>query len=71
MFVVPMVHSTVLINLKHSQTNALSYTPPPSYKGDDDDMLIFAYTAREAGTCRTNDWVDSNLHTCCMQRGRI
>ncbi|XP_077986658.1 procollagen galactosyltransferase 2-like [Glandiceps talaboti] len=47
-FPVPMVHSTYLIDLKRSASTKLQFTPLPSYKGDFDDILLFAHSARQA-----------------------
>lgn len=46
----PMVHSTLLINLKDTRSALLSYdTPPPDYTGPLDDIIIFASVARYHG----------------------
>jgi len=47
-FPVPMIHSTVLIDMSDSQVDQLQFFPaPPSYYGDIDDLLIFAYAAQK------------------------
>lgn len=49
-FEVPMIHSTILIDLRKTITDKLSYNPPlASYHGEQDDILVFAHSARTAG----------------------
>ena len=49
-FEVPMIHSTMLIDLRKTISDQLRYNPPlPSYHGEEDDILVFAHSAREAG----------------------
>ncbi|XP_064649205.1 procollagen galactosyltransferase 1-like isoform X2 [Lineus longissimus] len=46
-FEVPMVHSTLLINLNHKDSRKLSYDPtPPNYEGPHDDIIRFAFSAK-------------------------
>lgn len=46
-FEVPMVHSTVLIQLRHPGSHGLAYNPPPPYySGPIDDIIIFAHSAK-------------------------
>jgi len=46
-----MVHSTILIDLRLEASTKLAYWPPlDNYKSDVDDILLFAHSAREAGT---------------------
>ncbi|XP_031561834.1 procollagen galactosyltransferase 2-like isoform X2 [Actinia tenebrosa] len=46
----PMIHSTYLVDLRQRVSSNLTYyPPPPKYKGEVDDILIFAYSARTAG----------------------
>ena len=47
---VAMVHSAVLINLRHQRTQQLAYHPPPkNYRGPFDDIIIFAHSAKYYG----------------------
>ncbi|XP_069121239.1 procollagen galactosyltransferase 1-like isoform X1 [Argopecten irradians] len=47
---VPMVHSALLINLRHLQTGQIAYYPAPeNYDGPYDDIIIFAYSVKAAG----------------------
>ncbi|XP_046336302.1 inactive glycosyltransferase 25 family member 3-like [Haliotis rufescens] len=49
-FPVPMVHSAVLVDLRHKVTEQFSYSAPPKdYNGPTDDIIIFAHTVRHAG----------------------
>lgn len=49
-FEVPMIHSTILIDLRKTITDKLRYNPPlASYHGEEDDILVFAHSARTAG----------------------
>ena len=51
-FAVPMVHSTLLIDLRLEASTVLNYTPPPAdYDGFVDDIIIFAHSARTNGVC--------------------
>ncbi|XP_070531927.1 procollagen galactosyltransferase 2-like [Ptychodera flava] len=47
-FPVPMVHSTFLVDLRKAASEKLQFTPLESYRGDIDDILTFAHSAREA-----------------------
>ena len=45
-----MVHSAVLINLRHRHSLLLAYHPAPlGYRGPDDDIIQFASSARQGG----------------------
>lgn len=47
---VPMIHSTYLVDLRRKLTSELTYSPPHlDYDGEDDDILVFAHSARMAG----------------------
>ncbi|GFS64159.1 glycosyltransferase 25 family member [Trichonephila inaurata madagascariensis] len=50
-FDVPMVHSAVLINLRHKNSLQLTFDPKKidGYSGPVDDIIIFAHSARTAG----------------------
>ena len=49
-FPVPMVHSTVLINLKLTESNHIKFYPAPrGYQGPFDDIIIFAFNCKNAG----------------------
>lgn len=45
-----MIHSTLLIDLRKTISDQLRYNPPlDSYTGEEDDILVFAHSARMAG----------------------
>ena len=45
-----MIHSTMLIDLRKTISDQLRYNPAlPSYQGEEDDILVFAHSARSAG----------------------
>lgn len=50
-FVVPMVHSAVLINLKNKNSDMLTYVPEKvkQYDGPEDDIIAFAVGAKKNG----------------------
>ena len=49
-FDVPMIHSTFLIDLGDPRTDTLQLSPiPATYKGDIDDLLVFAFVSKNAG----------------------
>ncbi|NP_001123548.1 procollagen galactosyltransferase 2 precursor [Danio rerio] len=49
-FSVPMVHSTFLLDLRRSATLDMAFYPPhPDYSWAFDDIMVFAFSAREAG----------------------
>ncbi|CAL1593921.1 unnamed protein product [Knipowitschia caucasica] len=49
-FPVPMVHSTFLIDLRREASKALAFHPPhPDYSWAFDDIMVFAFSARQAG----------------------
>ncbi|XP_016113223.1 procollagen galactosyltransferase 1-like [Sinocyclocheilus grahami] len=48
-FAVPMLHSTVLLDLRKEATRELAFFPPhPDYSWAFDDIIIFAFSARMA-----------------------
>ncbi|XP_068995636.1 procollagen galactosyltransferase 2 [Embiotoca jacksoni] len=49
-FAVPMVHSTYLLDLRRRVSRALAFYPPhPQYPYHLDDIMAFAFSARQAG----------------------
>jgi len=49
-FAVPMVHSTVLIQLRDPSSRFLAYDPPPpGYTGPIDDIIVFAHRVKHHG----------------------
>ncbi|XP_067270093.1 procollagen galactosyltransferase 2 [Pseudorasbora parva] len=49
-FSVPMVHSTFLLDLRRSATLDMAFYPPhPDYSWAFDDIMVFAFSARQAG----------------------
>ncbi|XP_054912126.1 procollagen galactosyltransferase 2 isoform X2 [Poeciliopsis prolifica] len=49
-FPVPMVHSTFLLDLRRESSQNLAFYPPhPDYSGAFDDIMVFAFSARQAG----------------------
>ncbi|VDD77357.1 unnamed protein product [Mesocestoides corti] len=47
---VAMVHTAVLVNLRHTKDKRLAFDPPPpGYKGPTDDIIIFARNAQAQG----------------------
>ncbi|XP_056149812.1 procollagen galactosyltransferase 2-like [Lampris incognitus] len=48
-FAVPMVHSTFLLDLRRSASQALTFYPPhPDYPYHLDDIMVFAFSAQQA-----------------------
>ncbi|XP_061098674.1 procollagen galactosyltransferase 2-like [Conger conger] len=48
-FPVPMVHSTFLLDLRRHASHSLAFYPPhPDYSWTFDDIMIFAFSARQA-----------------------
>ncbi|XP_041861443.1 procollagen galactosyltransferase 1 [Melanotaenia boesemani] len=48
-FAVPMVHSTLLVDLRKEASRQLAFHPPhPEYSWAFDDIIVFAYSARMA-----------------------
>jgi collagen beta-1,O-galactosyltransferase len=46
-FAVPMIHSTLLIDLRQPKAKLLNYSPPPpEYNGPTDDIIQFAMNAQ-------------------------
>ncbi|KAM9796137.1 procollagen galactosyltransferase 2 isoform X2 [Syngnathus typhle] len=49
-FPVPMVHSTFLVDLRRESSRDLAFYPPhPDYSWSFDDIMVFAFSARQAG----------------------
>jgi len=49
-FAVPMVHSTLLVQLRDSTSRLLAYDPaPPGYSGPIDDIIVFAHSVQHHG----------------------
>ncbi|XP_076008901.1 procollagen galactosyltransferase 2 [Genypterus blacodes] len=49
-FPVPMVHSTFLLDLRREASRELTFYPPhPDYSWAFDDIMVFAFSARQAG----------------------
>ncbi|KAM3910974.1 inactive glycosyltransferase 25 family member 3 [Leptodactylus fuscus] len=49
-FPVPMVHSTILIDLHKEESNKLAFFPPhPNYTWTFDDVIVFAYSCLASG----------------------
>ncbi|TNN46612.1 Procollagen galactosyltransferase 2 [Liparis tanakae] len=47
---VPMVHSTFLVDLRRESSRGLAFYPPhPDYSWAFDDIMVFAFSARQAG----------------------
>lgn len=50
-FPVPMVHSTLLIDLRKEASDKLMFYPPhQDYTWTFDDIIVFAFSSRQAGT---------------------
>lgn len=59
-FKVPLVHSTLLIDLRTKASEGLAYWPTPeNFKWNIDDIIIFSYSARINGIlcCKYNSAV--------------
>lgn len=53
-FPVPMVHSTFLLDLRRESSRDLAFYPPhPDYSWAFDDIMVFAFSARQAGKDET------------------
>ncbi|XP_053907778.1 procollagen galactosyltransferase 1 [Cuculus canorus] len=49
-FAVPMVHSTFLLDLRKEASQALAFYPPhPDYTWAFDDIIVFAFSCKQAG----------------------
>lgn len=50
-FNVPMVHTAVLISLRHQKSDNLTYDPLnfKNYSGPQDDIIVFALNAKNNG----------------------
>ncbi|KAB1261096.1 Procollagen galactosyltransferase 2 [Camelus dromedarius] len=56
-FPVPMVHSTFLIDLRKEASDQLAFYPPhQDYTWAFDDIMVFAFSSRQAGFLRTSRW---------------
>lgn len=54
-FPVPMVHSTFLLDLRRESSRDLAFYPPhPDYSWAFDDIMVFAFSARQAGQFETS-----------------
>lgn len=52
-----MVHSTFLIDLRKEASDKLSFYPPhQDYTWTFDDIIVFAFSSRQAGTVRARLW---------------
>lgn len=59
-FHVPMIHSSVLVDLRKALSNKLTFIPDKiaSYSGPHDDIITFAVGANKSG--------ESALYFCCI-----
>ncbi|XP_010642683.1 procollagen galactosyltransferase 1 [Fukomys damarensis] len=49
-FAVPMVHSTFLVDLRKAASRSLAFYPPhPDYTWSFDDIIVFAFSCKQAG----------------------
>jgi collagen beta-1,O-galactosyltransferase len=56
-FPVPMVHSTFLIDLRKEASDKLAFYPPhQDYTWTFDDIIVFAFSSRQAGTVYAGLW---------------
>lgn len=54
-FPVPMVHSTMLLDLRKEGMRKLAFFPPhDDYSWPYDDIIVFAFSCRSAGALRTS-----------------
>lgn len=71
-FAVPMVHSTFLIDLRKSASKNLAFYPPhPDYTWSFDDIIVFAFSCKQAGeplgVCCPRDVVGWFFGICAKQ----
>lgn len=63
-FAVPMVHSTFLIDLRKEASAKLAFYPPhQDYTWSFDDIMVFAFSSRQAGVSRAPAGEGSLLET--------
>lgn len=63
-FAVPMVHSTFLIDLRKEASAKLAFYPPhQDYTWSFDDIMVFAFSSRQAGVSRASAGERSLLET--------
>lgn len=63
-FAVPMVHSTFLIDLRKEASAKLTFYPPhQDYTWSFDDIMVFAFSSRQAGVSRASAGEGSLLET--------
>lgn len=63
-FAVPMVHSTFLIDLRKEASAKLAFYPPhQDYTWSFDDIMVFAFSSRQAGVSRASAGEGSLLGT--------
>ncbi len=67
-FSVPMVHSTFLLDLRRSATLDMTFYPPhPDYSWAFDDIMVFSFSARQAGERSPLDCFNNGpLKIMCM-----
>lgn len=54
-FAVPMIHSTFLIDLRKEASTKLTFYPPhQDYTWSFDDIMVFAFSSRQAGVSRAS-----------------
>ncbi|KAJ3599241.1 hypothetical protein NHX12_033204, partial [Muraenolepis orangiensis] len=59
-FPVPMIHSTFLLDLRRDGSKALAFYPPhPDYSWAFDDIMVFAFSARQAEALIDRDFQPS------------
>ena len=44
-----MVHTVLLVNLRHKICQELAYAAPEGYNKPEDDIIMFAFSALKAG----------------------
>lgn len=63
-FAVPMIHSTFLIDLRKEASAKLTFYPPhQDYTWSFDDIMVFAFSSRQAGGSRASAGGESLLET--------
>lgn len=61
-FAVPMVHSTFLIDLRKAASRNLAFYPPhPDYTWSFDDIIVFAFSCKQAGELTAGGRVEGLL----------